>query len=75
MTATISTTEFAAELDTTPRELRKFLRSSDSGFAPVGKGKRYALPGTKREIAAAKKRYTAWAEAQAEARKGVCMGS
>lgn len=66
--ATITTAELATALDTTPRELRKFLRSDDSGIEGVGKGKRYSLPGTKREVAALQKRYTAWAASQAEAK-------
>lgn len=68
MTATITTAELATALDTTPRELRKFLRSDDSGIDGVGKGKRYSLPGTKREITTLRKRYTAWAASQAEAK-------
>ena len=63
-----TTTELALALDTTPRTLRKFLRSSDSGVAPVSKGSRYALPTSKREVNALKKRFTAWGEAQAAAK-------
>lgn len=61
MTATITTAELAEALDTTPRELRKFLRSEGAG---VGKGARYALPGTKREINALAKKFAAWDEAR-----------
>ena len=57
-----TTTTLAADFDTTPRELRKFLRSEGMG---VGKGSRYALPTTKREVNALKKRFDAWAEAKA----------
>lgn len=53
----INTTELAATLDTTPRTLRKFLRSEGQG---VGKGSRYALPSSKRDIAALSKRFDAW---------------
>jgi len=60
-TATLSTADIAAALDTTPRELRKYLRSADMG---VGKGKRYALPATKRELNALQKAYRAWDEAR-----------
>lgn len=60
-----TTTELATALDTTPRTLRKFLRSEGQG---VGKGSRYALPSTKREVNALNKRFTAWREAQ-EAKK------
>ena len=60
----ITTTELAATLDTTPRTLRKFLRSEGKG---VGKGSRYALPSSKREVAALSKRFAAWSEARAAA--------
>lgn len=67
MTATATTTEIAAELDTTPRELRKFLRSEGSGIESVGKGARYSLPSNARSIAALKKRFIAWQESNASA--------
>lgn len=59
-----TTTELAAALDTTPRTLRKFLRSKESGIESVGKGSRYALPTAKREVNALAKRFNAWHEAQ-----------
>lgn len=55
-----TTTELATTFETTPRTLRKFLRSEGQG---VGKGSRYALPSTKREVNAMKKRFIAWGEA------------
>lgn len=63
--STMTTTDLAAQLETTPRELRKFLRSDASGIESVGKGSRYALPGSKREVAALAKRFAAWTEAKA----------
>lgn len=66
---TNTTADIAAALDTTPRTLRKFLRSPESGIEPVGKGSRYALPSTKRDIAKMTKNFNAWAAAQDEARK------
>lgn len=63
MTATLTTAEVATALDTTPRELRKFLRSQAQG---VGKGSRYSLPGTARELGKIKKQFIAWGEAKAE---------
>lgn len=60
-----TTAELAADFDTTPRTLRKFLRADGAG---VGKGARYSLPTAKREVNAMKKRFTAWSEAQ-EAKK------
>lgn len=62
----MNTTELAAALETTPRTLRKFLRSPDSGFASVGKGSRYELPSSKREVAKIAKNFAAWNEARTE---------
>lgn len=64
--ATQTTAALAAELDTTPRTLRKFLRSSDSGIESVGKGSRYALPASKREVDALRKRFADWTAAKAQ---------
>jgi len=63
-----TTTTLAAELNTTPRTLRKFLRSDASGVEAVGKGSRYSLPTAKREVASLKKKFDAWGAAQAEAK-------
>lgn len=76
MTATLATTASIAEsLNTTPRELRKFLRSKAQG---VGKGSRYALPATKTAIAKMRKEFDAWtvardSEAKAKTAKGVSL--
>lgn len=59
---TNTTATLAAALDTTPRTLRKFLRSPESGIESVGKGSRYALPSTKRDINALTKKFNAWQE-------------
>lgn len=59
----MTTNELATAFDTTPRTLRKFLRSDDSGVESVGKGSRYSLPSTKREVNSLSKRFTAWSEA------------
>ncbi len=61
----MTTNALAADFDTTPRTLRKFLRSPESGIESVGKGSRYALPSSKREVEAMRKRFTAWTEARA----------
>lgn len=63
MTATLTTTELAAQLSTTPRTLRKFLRNQAMG---VGKGSRYALPATKREISSLNKKFIAWGADEAK---------
>lgn len=59
----MTTTELAAALDTTPRTLRKFLRSDESGIESVGKGSRYSLPSSKREVNTLSKRFVAWKDA------------
>lgn len=64
-----TTATLAADFDTDPRTLRKFLRSDASGIDAVGKGARYSLPSTKREVSALRKKFTAWTAAQDEARK------
>lgn len=68
MTKTITTAELAAELDTTPRELRKFLRAdaaaSDKTDELPGKGKRYALPSNARAVASMRKKFAQWQDAQ-----------
>lgn len=56
--ATISTADLAAALETTPRTLRKFLRSDASGIDSVGKGSRYAIE--KREVRSLKGRFAKW---------------
>ena len=61
--ATITTTELATELDTTPRTLRKFLRSDESGIEGVGKGARYSIE--RKQIRTLKSRFAKWSEAQA----------
>lgn len=62
MTAkTATTAEIASELNTTPRELRKFLRASSQG---VGKGSRYALPANARDLAKMRKNFASWVEAR-----------
>lgn len=59
-----TTAQIAEAFNTTPRTLRKFLRSDESGIESVGKGARYALPGSKRELTALQKRFDAWVEAR-----------
>lgn len=65
--AQFTTAQVAEKLDTTPRTLRKFLRSDARTRGAVdslpGKGSRYAIEG--KDLAPLKKRFTAWVEAQA----------
>ena len=64
MKMSMTTAQIATEFDTTPRTLRKFLRSNDSGIESVGKGSRYALPSSKRDLTAMRKRFDAWEAAR-----------
>jgi hypothetical protein len=57
---TYTTATLAADLDTTPKELRKFLRSDLSGIEKVGKGGRYSLEVTATQLKSIKKNFTAW---------------
>jgi hypothetical protein len=55
-----TTATLAAEVDTTPKELRKFLRSEISGIESVGKGGRYTIELTATQLAATKKKFAKW---------------
>lgn len=68
MKMSMNTTELAAAIETTPRTLRKFLRSEGAG---VGKGSRYALPSSKREVASLAKRFAEWDAARTPATEAV----
>ena len=67
--AQFTTAQVAEKFDTTPRTLRKFLRSDAKAQGNAddlpGKGSRYAIEG--KDLAGLKKRFTAWVEAQAPA--------
>lgn len=71
-TTAMTTAQVAEALDTTPRELRKFLRAdahaNGKGDTLPGKGSRYALPGDKRSLAAMAKKFIKWQEVQADAK-------
>jgi len=66
--AQFTTAEVAVKFDTTPRALRKFLRSDaraqGQGDSLPGKGSRYAIEG--KSLAPLKKRFTAWQAQQAK---------
>jgi len=61
-------TEFAATVDSTGREVRKFLRSITPKDEQPGKGSRWSLPATKREVTKLQKQFTDWKAAQEAAR-------
>lgn len=66
--ANITTAEFAAELGTDTRTVRKFLRAITPKDEQPGKGSRWVLEGNKRSLAQMKKNFDRWT-AEAEARK------
>lgn len=59
---TLNTTQVAEKLETTPRELRKFLRSITEKDSQPGKGSRWSLEG--REIPKLRKQFADWKAAQ-----------
>lgn len=69
MTNTISTVEFAAELDTDTRTARKFLRSITPKEDQPGKGARWAITGTKTNLNKMRKQFSAWSEKQEQEKK------
>jgi len=67
MAATLlNTTEAALELETTPRTLRKFLRSPEGFDQKVGKGQRWSIE--KKQMRSLKSRFSKWQIAQNEAK-------
>lgn len=64
----MNTTEVASELNTTARNLRKFLRSDAraNGNPIAGKGSRWTIE--RKQLASLRKRYAAWQKAQDEAK-------
>jgi hypothetical protein len=64
--ATMTTADLATALDTTPRTLRKFLRSDASGIEGVGKGSRYSIEA--KQVRSLRSRFSKWTIEQ-EARK------
>lgn len=61
--------QFAEMVDSDGRTVRKFLRSITPKDEQPGKGSRWSLPATKREVTKLQKQFTEWAEAQETARK------
>lgn len=56
----ITTAEFAAELDTDTRTVRKFLRSITPKDEQPGKGSRWVLEGNKRSLNQMRKQFAEW---------------
>lgn len=60
-----TTATLAPEVGTTPKELRKFLRTDLSGIESVGKGGRYTVELTATQLNSLKKKFTKWNEEKA----------
>lgn len=65
--ATMTPAEFAETVNSTGREVRKFLRSETPKDQQPGKGSRWSLKGDKKSVTAMTKRFHAWKKAQLEA--------
>lgn len=65
--ATITVQELALDLDTTPREARKFLRAITPADDQPGKGGRWAIE--KRDIRSLKSKFAKYSQERAEARE------
>lgn len=63
----MTTAQYASELSTDAKTLRKFLRSVTPRDEQPGKGGRWVLKGDKRTIAKDRKRFLAWQKEQADA--------
>lgn len=68
MADTMTPAEFAVEVDSDGRTVRKFLRSITPREDQPGKGSRWSLPTTKREVNRLKKQFAEWSAKQAEER-------
>ncbi len=68
MSKTLTPAEFAAEVGSDGRTVRKFLRAVNPPEAHPGKGARWSLPGTAREVTKLKKQFGEWTNSQAEAK-------
>lgn len=64
---TATTAEIADAIGTTPRELRKFLRSTTPRDAQPGKGSRWVLPATAAQIKKMRNDFAKWDKARQEA--------
>lgn len=68
MSKVLTPAEFAVEVDSDGRTVRKFLRAVTPKDEHPGKGSRWSLPGTAREVNKLKKQFGEWTHTQAEAK-------
>jgi len=64
--STMTPTEFASQVNSDGRTVRKFLRSITPKDEQPGKGSRWALSATKRDTAKLTKQFREWSAKQAE---------
>lgn len=60
MTKIMTPAEFAVEVDSDGRTVRKFLRSITPKDEQPGKGSRWSLPGTAKDVNRLKKQFADW---------------
>lgn len=68
MSKVMTPAEFALEVESDGKTVRKFLRSITPKDEQPGKGSRWSLPGTAREVQKLKKQFSEWNAAQLEDR-------
>jgi hypothetical protein len=68
MSKVMTPAEFATEVNSDGRTVRKFLRSITPKDEQPGKGSRWSLPGTKAEVTKLRKQFNTWSAKQAEER-------
>lgn len=66
MAETMTPNAFAAMVDSNGREVRKFLRAVTPKDEHPGKGARWSMPSTKRELNKLTKQFNAWREESAK---------
>lgn len=72
MATALTTAQVATKLQTDARTLRKFLRSPDSTFTPVGQGKKYQLQDT--DLPSLREQFKAWSDGKPRTRTGAPQG-
>lgn len=68
MSTTLTPTELGSEFGTDGRTVRKFLRSITPREEQPGKGSRWAIDGSKRNVTRLQKQFNEWNAAQLEER-------
>ena len=66
--STQTPTQFAGTVNSDPKTVRKFLRSITPRDDQPGKGSRWELPTSKREVAKLQKQFREWHQKELEAR-------